>query len=232
MKSSDDRAARGSGGASVGDAEKAAGKTAAEIRAADVTAVSAAPECRPSYAEVIPSADGGLFYGALGAAEEARAAAELLAVNRETAVYGLSLTEKEARSLAAVRTEALADTGRVEFGGSALPKIARSFAPSPYSSRRGWYDELVRLTEIFYRFKSETGDRLVDDELLSIMRRAFDGSCGGSVDLLEGRELDILARRVRSGYTAGTEELDETLPDDDYDEGDGSDGFTAERTLF
>ena len=37
MKSSDDRAARGSGGASVGDAEKAAGKTAAEIRAADVT---------------------------------------------------------------------------------------------------------------------------------------------------------------------------------------------------
>lgn len=197
MKSSDDRAARGSGGASVGDAEKAAGKTAAEIRAADVTAVSAAPECRPSYAEVIPSADGGLFYGALGAAEEA-----------------------------------LADTGRVEFGGSALPKIARSFAPSPYSSRRGWYDELVRLTEIFYRFKSETGDRLGDDELLSIMRRAFDGSCGGSVDLLEGRELDILARRVRSGYTAGTEELDETLPDDDYDEGDGSDGFTAERTLF
>ena len=100
------------------------------------------------------------------------------------------------------------------------------------SSRRGWYDELVRLTEIFYRFKSETGDRLGDDELLSIMRRAFDGSCGGSVDLLEGRELDILARRVRSGYTAGTEELDETLPDDDYDEGDGSDGFTAERTLF
>ena len=185
-----------------------------------MTAVSAAPECRPSYAEVIPSADGGLFYGALGAAEEARAAAELLAVNRETAVYGLSLTEKEARSLAAVRTEALADTGRVEFGGSALPKIARSFAPSP------------RLTEIFYRFKSETGDRLGDDELLSIMRRAFDGSCGGSVDLLEGRELDILARRVRSGYTAGTEELDETLPDDDYDEGDGSDGFTAERTLF
>lgn len=36
MKSSDDRAARGSGGASVGDAEKAAGKTAAEIRAAAV----------------------------------------------------------------------------------------------------------------------------------------------------------------------------------------------------
>ena len=131
MKSSDDRAARGSGGASVGDAEKAAGKTAAEIRAADVTAVSAAPECRPSYAEVIPSADGGLFYGALGAAAEARAAAELLAVNRETAVYGLSLTEKEARSLAAVRTEALADTGRVEFGGSALPKIARSFVLAP-----------------------------------------------------------------------------------------------------
>ena len=73
MKSSDDRAARGSGGASVGDAEKAAGKTAAEIRAADVTAVSAAPECRPSYAEVIPSADGGLFYGALGAAAEGTA---------------------------------------------------------------------------------------------------------------------------------------------------------------
>ena len=87
MKSSDDRAARGSGGASVGDAEKAAGKTAAEIRAADVTAVSAAPECRPSYAEVIPSADGGLFYGALGAAEEARAAAELPPATEAAVAY-------------------------------------------------------------------------------------------------------------------------------------------------
>ena len=160
-----------------------------------------------------------------------RIAAGLLAVNRDTAEYGLVLSPDEARDLAEVRTYELADTRRVEFGESVLPDLARGFAASPYVGRQSWYETLERLVGIFFRLKDETYDRIGDAELIALMREAFDGPAHGSVDLLEARELDILARRLRAGYSAGVDELDEVLPDDEYDEGEDQ-PFTAIRRLM
>ena len=162
---------------------------------------------------------------------EARTAAGLIALNRETAEYGLLLSPDEARALAETRTFELHDVGRVEFGESAVVPLARGFASSPYVTRNNWYETLEELTGIFYRLKSATFDRIGDAELIGIMRDAFDSRAHGSTELLEGRELDILARRVRAGYTAGTDEPVDTLPDDDYDEGE-DDGFTAEKIIM
>ena len=136
-------------------------------------------------------------------------------------------TERIAAGLLAVNR----DTRRVEFGESVLPDLARGFAASPYVGRQSWYETLERLVGIFFRLKDETYDRIGDAELIALMREAFDGPAHGSVDLLEARELDTLARRVRSGYSAGVDELDEVLPDDEYDEGE-DDGFTAIRRLM
>ena len=44
---------------------------------------------------------------------------------------------------------------------------------------------------------TETMDALTDGELLQFMREAFDGACGGSTELLCGRELPCLARQIR-----------------------------------
>ena len=166
--------------------------------------------------------------------KEAETASELLALNCETREHGLTLTAEEAHSLAEAGTQALADNRRFEFGSSALPMLARTFATSPYVNQREWYETLARLCDIFYRFKSETYERLGDVELTEIMRDAFDGSCHGSLELLEGRELERMARRVRSGYAPSTAPEDDA-PDDggfDYDEGDDDDGFMPHRQLF
>ena len=160
-----------------------------------------------------------------------RIAAGLLAVNRDTAGYGLVLSPAEAHELAEVRAHELADTRRVEFGESVLPDLARGFAASPYVGRQSWYETLERLVGIFFFFFFYTYDRIGDAELIALMREAFDGPAHGSVDLLEARELDILARRLRAGYSAGVDELDEILPDDEYDEGE-DDGFTATCRLM
>ena len=43
------------------------------------------------------------------------------------------------------------------------------------------------------------GKRVTDDGLIRYMRAAFDGPCGGSLELLGGRALYRLAHRLRSG---------------------------------
>ena len=77
----------------------------------------------------------------------------------------MTLTAEEAHSLAEAGTQALADNRRFEFGSSALPMLARTFATSPYVNQREWCETLARLCDIFYRFKSETYERLGDVEL-------------------------------------------------------------------
>jgi hypothetical protein len=49
------------------------------------------------------------------------------------------------------------------------------------------------------------------------MKTAFDGVCQGSIDLLSGRELDRLARNLRSGYHHNYSDGD-FLEDEDEDE--------------
>lgn len=47
--------------------------------------------------------------------------------------------------------------------------------------------------------KMETMDIVSDDELIDFMKEAFDGFCKGSLELLAGRALPMLAEHVRSG---------------------------------
>lgn len=123
---------------------------------------------------------------------------ELLTLERFTIPYGLALTEAEAKSLTHVRQQALTHTGRLEFGGSILPKLILAFRTSPHLHPQNFASTLAELTEIFYTYKNETMDALTDDELISAMKSAFDGPCHGSTELLAGRDLEELARAIRS----------------------------------
>ena len=55
---------------------------------------------------------------------------------------------------------------------------------------------LNALLELFYIFKNETNDKLSDDELLSFMKKSFDGDCFGSLELLAGRDFSELRNRL------------------------------------
>ena len=53
----------------------------------------------------------------------------------------------------------------------------------------------------FYYFKNETLDEIDDDDLIAFMKSSFDKTCQGSMDLLQTRDLEILARKIRFGIT-------------------------------
>lgn len=140
--------------------------------------------------ELIPAASGLLQKQAIN---------EVVKCNRFTEQYGLRLTETQAKELVETRSFALNQTGRIEFGGGAIDKVIKAFCDSPYISMRNYAETIHELVEIFYYYKNETLDMISDDDLIKFMRDSFDNICQGSLELLAGRELYKLARKLRFG---------------------------------
>lgn len=120
----------------------------------------------------------------------------LAAVNRQTARYGLTLTLEQIAALAESRSRALLDTGRVELGTGILPRLIEFFCDSPHLHQTDYAVTLETLQEIFYRCKNEAGDLTPDEDILRILRRAFDRA-GGCTDYLAGYSLAELARWIQ-----------------------------------
>lgn len=140
--------------------------------------------------ELIPAASGLLQKQAIN---------EVVKCNRFTEQYGLRLTETQAKELVETRSFALNQTGRIEFGGGAIDKVIKAFCDSPYISMHNYAETIHELVEIFYYYKNETLDMISDDDLIKFMRDSFDNICQGSLELLAGRELYKLARKLRFG---------------------------------
>lgn len=139
---------------------------------------------------------------------ERQAVAEIVRLNEQTARFGLTLAPADAKALVETRGEALRTSGRVEFGGGIIDKLIDVFCDSPFLHQRNYTENLHALLELFYYFKNESLEKLSDDELLAAMKASFDGECRGSVELLQGRDMEWLARCVRFGVSP-EEEPDE-----------------------
>lgn len=144
------------------------------------------------------------------------AVSEIIRCNETTSHYGLVLKEADALELANTRSEALEKTGRIEFSGGVINKLILEFCDSPYLSQTNYADTLNELIEAFYFFKNETLDEIDDDDLIVYMKKFFDDTSGGSLDLLQNRELEHLARNIRYGA------------EDPDDTGEEFDDFTHE----
>lgn len=131
------------------------------------------------------------FFGS-SAAGLARTVEQLRGLNVRTARFGLTLTEEEMAALAAGRSKALRDAGRVELGDGMLPALAEAFCDSPYLQQTEYAGTLQTLQEIFYWFKTESRDRWTDEELLALLRRAYDGKAGGAAEYLAGMTAEEL----------------------------------------
>jgi hypothetical protein len=125
---------------------------------------------------------------------------EIVRCNETSLQYGLVLKETDAVELADTRREALDKLGRIEFSGGAITKLITGFCDSPYLTQSNYAETLHELVEAFYYFKNETLDEVDDDDLIEAMKRYFDETCRGSLDLLETRDLENLARKLRYGF--------------------------------
>ncbi|HEY9061717.1 MAG TPA: DUF6323 family protein [Pseudobacteroides sp.] len=142
---------------------------------------------------------------------------EIIKCNEITSRYGLVLSLTEAKELVETRSQTLKSYGRIELGGGIINKLIDAFCDSPYISQKDYSNILNELIETFYYFKNETLDQLSDDELINLMKDNFNNRCHGSLELLQNRDLDKIARSIRYG-------------EDDYDNLDVDDG--AEEYYF
>ncbi len=127
------------------------------------------------------------------------AVSEIISCNEKTLDYGLKLNPSDALSLVETRSEALKSMGRIEFKGGIINKLILEFSNSPYISQYNYVDTINELIETFYYFKNETLDEMGDDDLIFKMKDYFDHNCQGSMELLQHRELETLARCIRYG---------------------------------
>lgn len=122
---------------------------------------------------------------------------KVMDMNQKTERFGLSLTQEDAKLLVERKMECLKEQQRVEFGETILSKLIDTFCDSPYISQSDYVDTISGLQEIFYLYKNESLDVLTDDELLGVMKEAFDGKCQGSLEYLEETVLEEFARNIR-----------------------------------
>lgn len=118
--------------------------------------------------------------------------------NEYTEQYGLYLADEDIRELIVKRRECLREQQRVEFGGGILDKMIFAFCDSDYIYQENYAETITRLQDIFYLYKNESMDEWTDDELIQIMREAFDGESKGSLEYLEETFLEQFARSTRA----------------------------------
>lgn len=124
---------------------------------------------------------------------------EILELNEVSSKYGLILTEEEARELSDTRNKSIVENDRVEIGTGAVTKIIERFCTSRYITKENYTYLLNELTYLFYYIKTETDDKISDNELIDELFERFELYCRGSVDTLIGREVERIIRKVNSG---------------------------------
>lgn len=141
--------------------------------------------------------------------------------NQETSKYGLTLTDKEIVQLQAQRFDALKLSGRVEFGEGILRSLIMKFCDSPFIHSTNYAETLGSLQEMFYYFKTESGEYLSDNELLTIMKSIFDGAAQGSLEYLNSMGLETICRAIKGcDVDEGDDEFyedEEYGKEDEYD---------------
>lgn len=131
---------------------------------------------------------------------EKRQLAAVLKLNEKSERFGLTLTEEDARLIVAEKNDSLKEERRIEFGQSIIPLIIEKFCDSDYISQDNYVESIVRIQNIFFRFKNESEDLMTDEELLNFMKEQFETTCYGDFDYLEGTVLEIFCEVVRAGY--------------------------------
>ena len=124
---------------------------------------------------------------------------KILALNDVSREYGLVLTAEDAKELSDIRERSLKDNERLEIGLGAMEGIIRRFSRSSFINQENYAYVIAEVTDLFYYIKTETDDRISDNELLDELYLRFEQRCRGSVDLLLGREGEILIRKINAG---------------------------------
>lgn len=119
--------------------------------------------------------------------------------NEYTSKYGLVLSDNQISNILERRKEVLKETGRVELREGIIDKLIKEFCDSPYINQENYAETLYELIELFYEYKNETMDLITDDELISFMKKSFDGIAQGDLDYLSGTVMYKMRENLLKG---------------------------------
>lgn len=137
------------------------------------------------------------MFDAMNAALKEMQIQEILDLNQNSAQFGLTLTSADVAEIITTRNQALQSYGRVELDLEIVRKLILNFCDSSLIAQEDYAVTLEELLEVFYYLKNETDDTIGDDALLRIIKDFFENTCGGSLDLLRGQELDEFVRHFK-----------------------------------
>lgn len=132
----------------------------------------------------------------------------ILACNESTKKYGLILNEKQALAILKTRSKALEETKRLEFSTTIIDDLILTFCDSSYITKNDYEDTIHELIVLFYELKNNTWDTISDTELINFMKKAFESSCYGSLELLSGTLLRFI-EHIHLGKSIKTFRLEE-----------------------
>ena len=93
----------------------------------------------------------------------------------------------------------LKETGRIEFREGIIDRIIKEFCDSPYINQDNYALALYELVEIFYEYKNEIMDLVTDEELITFMKKSFDGICEGDIEYLTGTIMYRMRKNLLKG---------------------------------
>ena len=125
-------------------------------------------------------------------------ASELMQLNDVTREHGIVLSRKDCAELAECRSELLKDTERIEVGAGAITKIIESFCDSGYINSQNFKDTVEGLLECFYTIKTETDDKVSDEDAIEFLKYLFEVEAGGDVaKLYDSESFDLFIENGR-----------------------------------
>lgn len=122
---------------------------------------------------------------------------EIYAYNETSKQFGVALTKEEILEVCLYENEVLKENKRFSFDGGIIKKIMESFCDSAYLYQDNYKEMICELVRIFYLYKNESMDLLPDGELIEFMKNAFETTCQGDLDYLEGTVLDAYVRSYK-----------------------------------
>lgn len=123
---------------------------------------------------------------------------DILLTNKQSSQYGLILSAQDAQMLVTAGKDALDEQDRIAIAKSATVMLIEKFMQSTYLSQTDYADTLAALLDVFYQAKEESMDLLTDSEVLDLMYNFFEHESGGSIELLQNRDMEVLCRKIRN----------------------------------
>ena len=145
--------------------------------------------------------------GMLTQAHNKYIASELILLNDVTREHGIVLSGRDCAEIAECRSELLKDTERIEIGAGAVTKIIETFCESGYINQQNFKDTVEGLLECFYTIKTETDDKVSDEDALKFLKYLFEVEAGGDVaKLYDSEAFDLFIERGKFSIPKAYEE--------------------------